>query len=87
MYVIYAASGRVVHVGRTPRASKGIYQRLRNHMSNQSSFCAKYLKGAGGRLSRQRFTFRYVVVSSPRQRALLEMFAIGSLCPAHLGVG
>src|SRR3981189_1497793 len=31
VYVIYSPSGRIVHVGRTPRAKGGIAQRLKDH--------------------------------------------------------
>jgi hypothetical protein len=34
-----------------------------------------------------RYKFRCVVVENPRLRALLESYATGQLCPAHLGLG
>ena len=86
VYVIYDPRGKVVHVGRTPRAAGGIAQRLRNHMNASSSFTKKYLKGGGSRL-RGKFKFRCIVVRNRRQRALLEAYAIGRLCPAHIGLG
>lgn len=86
VYVIYNPRGKVLHVGRTPRAKGGIAQRLRNHMLNQSSFTTKYLKGDGSIL-RDRHKFRCLVVKNPRHRALLEAYAIGCLCPAHIGLG
>jgi hypothetical protein len=85
VYVIYNARGKVLHVGRTPKGAKGLHQRLSNHLHGASSFTIKYLEGHGARL-RRGGTFRYLVVASPRLRALLEAYAIGSLCPAHLGV-
>lgn len=33
------------------------------------------------------YGFRYLTVKNPRQRALLEAYAIGVLCPAHIGLG
>jgi excinuclease UvrABC nuclease subunit len=86
VYVIYSPSGRVLHVGSTPRARKGIAQRLRNHMSTQSSFTIKYLGEDGSRL-RRGYKFRCLIVRSERRRALLEAHAIGQLCPAHIGLG
>jgi len=87
VYLIYNKRGRVVHVGRTPRARGGIRQRLHDHLSDRSSFTTKYLKRKAYRLWKERFQYQYVVVSSRRRRALLEMYAIGRLCPAHLGLG
>lgn len=86
VYIIYDPSGRVVHVGRTPKAAGGIMQRLRNHMHGQSSFCEHYLKGDGSKLWSAKYTYRCLVVHSNRRRALLEALAIGSLCPRHLGI-
>jgi hypothetical protein len=86
VYVIYERSGRVVHVGRTPRGSRGIRQRLANHLHNLSSFTNKYLNGRGSEL-RDGYMFRCLVVEDPRKRALLEAYATGCLCPAHLGLG
>lgn len=86
VYIIYDPRGRVVHVGRTPKAKRGISQRLRNHMAAASSFTNQYLKGKGSAL-RSEYTFRCLVVQSPRHRALLEAYATGNLCPAHIGLG
>lgn len=86
VYVIYSSRNRVLHVGRTPKAARGIYQRLTNHLQNQSSFTTKYLAGDGARL-RRGCKFRCLVVKNPRHRALLEAYAIGRLCPAHIGDG
>jgi len=33
------------------------------------------------------YTYQYLEVTDPRQRALVECYAAGVLCPAHLGVG
>jgi len=87
VYVIYDRRGRVAHVGRTPTAKDGIVQRLRNHMRGQSSFAAHHLKDDGSRLWREKFECLWIVVPSGRYRALLEAYAIGRLCPLHLGLG
>ena len=86
VYVIYGPSGKVLHVGSTPRARGGIAQRLRNHLAGQSSFVATHMKGDRARL-RVRHSFAYLCVADARQRALLEALAIGTLCPAHIGLG
>ena len=86
-YIICDRRGRAVHVGRTPKAKEGIAQRLRDHMHGQSSFGRTYLKDDGSRLWREEFEFRWIVVPSGRYRALLEAYAIGRLCPVHLGLG
>lgn len=86
VYIIYDPRGTVVHVGRTPKAKRGISQRLRNHMGGASSFTNQYLKGNGSAL-RGKYTFRCLVVENPRHRALLEAYATGNLCPAHIGLG
>jgi hypothetical protein len=85
-YVIYDRRGTVVHVGRTPRGKGGIAQRLRNHMAGNSSFTHTYLNADGSQLKGQ-YKFRCLVVADGRQRALLEAYAIGCLCPAHIGLG
>ena len=86
VYVIYAPRGKVAHVGRTPKAKGGIAQRLRDHMSGASSFTNQYLNGEGSKL-RGKYKFRYIVVNNRRHRALLEAYATGKLCPAHIGLG
>jgi hypothetical protein len=86
VYVIYKPSGKVVHVGRTPSGSGGLRQRLGNHLYGASSFTIQYLKGQGSKL-RRGYTFRCLVVNSRRRRALLEAYAIGYLCPRHIGLG
>jgi hypothetical protein len=86
VYVIYSPRREVLHVGSTPKAKKGIAQRLRNHMAAQSSFVRCYLDGDGSQL-RSGYKFRCLVVEDQRFRALLEAFAIGHLCPAHIGHG
>lgn len=49
VYVIHGPRERVLHVGRTPKARRGIAQRLRDHMCAASSFTNQYLEGDGAR--------------------------------------
>ncbi len=86
IYIIENSKGIVLHVGNTPRAKNGIYQRLKNHLSGSSSFTRSYFGGKGAKL-RSNCTYRYIEVASARKRALLECYAIGKLCPKHLGLG
>ena len=86
VYVILNPRGTVLHVGSTPRAANGIRQRLYGHLGNRSSFVNIYMKNDGERL-RSGYQFKYVIVKSPRQRALLEAYAIGQLLPRHIGTG
>ncbi len=86
VYIIYDPSGRVVHVGRTPRAQNGLRQRLKNHLQGKSSFARSYLDEDGSKL-RNGYKFKYLVIPNPRKRALLEALATGTLCPLYLGLG
>ncbi len=86
VYVIYGPKGRVLHVGMTPRAKNGIFQRLRDHLAGRSSFTREKYGRDGSRL-RNGCSFRCLIVASARQRALLEAYAIGALCPWHIGDG
>ena len=86
VYVIYAPRGTVLHVGRTVRGKRGLRQRLNNHLHASSSFTNQYLRGKGSKL-RGTHAYAYVEISNARVRALLEAFAVGCLCPKHLGVG
>ena len=86
VYIIFSPRGTVLHVGRTLRGQKGLDQRLNNHLHGASSFTLKYLDGKGSKL-RGTHRFAYLEVSRPRTRALLEAYAVGHLCPKHLGVG
>lgn len=87
VYIIFAPSGRVLHVGAAPRGQNGIASRLRNHLQAQSSFMWNYkpLRREGSRL-RNGYKFSYLVVRNPRVRAFLESYAVGRLCPRHIGV-
>jgi hypothetical protein len=86
VYVIYDPNDKVLHVGKTSKAKKGLRQRLQNHLQGQSSFTQKHLRGSGKKL-RGKYTFKYVKVDDPRLRTLLEAYALSHLCPIHLGVG
>ena len=86
VYIIFGSDNSVLHVGRTQRGKNGLRQRLNNHLLGQSSFVDKYLKGRGSAL-RKGYKFKYLVVEDPRERALVEAFTIGKLCPVHLGLG
>jgi len=86
VYVIYKREA-VLHVGRTLRAKGGLHQRLEDHLYGRSSFTKKYLKGKGATLRKKGYKYRYLEVNAPRLRALLEAYAIGVLCPRHLGLG
>jgi hypothetical protein len=86
VYVIYAPRGTVLHVGRTLRGKRGLRQRLKNHLHGASSFTVQFLSGKGSKL-RGTHMFSFVEVADARTRALLEAFAVGNLCPKHLGVG
>lgn len=77
----------VLHVGRTYRGKDGIKQRLKNHLQASSSFANDYLNGNGAILREKGYTYQHFVVNDPRKRALLEAYAIGMLCPKHVGIG
>jgi hypothetical protein len=91
VYVIYDPNEKPAHVGSTPRAKHGIRQRLADHLAGKSSFTKKHLKKVPAKLrpsSRKRgYLFQCLVVEDDRLRALLEAYAIGHLCPAHMGHG
>jgi len=84
VYVI--RKGQVVlHVGRTVGGKNGLRQRLKNHLYGSSSFTNKYLNGKGAVL-RKRHTYQFLMVKkNERLRSLLEAYAIGMLCPKHIG--
>ena len=86
VYIIYSPRGRVLHVGGTPRGRRGVAQRLRDDLAGKSSFVQKYLNGHG-RLLREGYKFRYLVITKGRDRALVEALGIGKLCPDHIGHG
>jgi hypothetical protein len=95
VYVIYSPHGKVLHVGGTPRGKHGIRQRLGDHLHGQSSFTikSKYLWQHGGRTLKERYTYvrkhcsyRCMAIEDHRLRVLLEAYAIGHLCPDHVGL-
>jgi hypothetical protein len=77
----------VLHVGSTVRGQDGLHQRLNNHLHGSSSFTRKYLKGKRTILRESGFTYQFLELEDARQRALLEAFAVGVLCPKQLGLG
>lgn len=86
VYIIYSPGGNVMHVGRTLRGEKGLHRRLKNHLYGRSSFVRIHMKGMSYKL-RRGYGFRCLAIKSARQRALLEAYAIGVLCPKHIGLG
>lgn len=77
----------VLHVGRTLRGKGGLRQRLQNHLSGASSFTEGFLDGDGAKLRDQSYTYQYLEEENSRLRALLEAYAVGTLCPKHIGLG
>lgn len=86
VYIIYSPKDEVLHVGNTPSGKKGLNQRLYNHISCIGVFYRKYLKLNNIKM-RGTHKFRYLEVKDSRQRALLEAYAAGNLCPFHFGTG
>jgi hypothetical protein len=89
----FSSSAGIAGVGVTPivmvsRGSRGrtsfMRKRLQNHLHGASSFTHTHLSGHGAKL-RHGYAFRCLAVKRARQRALLEFYATGWLCPAHLG--
>ncbi|RNJ42379.1 hypothetical protein B5V01_08225 [Mesorhizobium erdmanii] len=85
VYVIYGPNEQALHVGKSSRGRRGVRQRLLNHLAGQSSFVKLYLKRDKSQL-RSGCHFRYLEIEDPRKRALLEAYATGYLCPAHIGL-
>ncbi len=77
----------VLHVGRTLRGKGGLHKRLKDHLYGRSSFTKRYLKGNKATLRKNGYTYQYLVVKASRLRALLEAYAVGILCPRHIGLG
>ena len=83
-YAIYGRRGvRVLHVGRTVTGTKGLRQRLSNHLHGRSSFVTLHFDRDATRIRSLRF--KYVEIANPRIRALVEAYAIGQYCPSHIG--
>jgi excinuclease UvrABC nuclease subunit len=79
IYVLYGPKGKVIYVG-LARGVNGIRPRLMTHLRDSARQTFIY-----GSALRSRGGFRYLVVESPRQRALLKAYATGCLCPAYIG--
>ncbi len=77
----------VLHVGRTLRGGGGIHQRLKDHLYGSSSFTNKYLNSRGATLRKDGYTYQYLKLDDSRKRALVEAYAVGTLCPRHIGLG
>jgi hypothetical protein len=86
VYIIYNPQNEVLHVGNTPSGRKGLNQRLYNHISCTGVFYEKYLKPNKIKM-RGTYKFKYLEVADIRQRALLEAYSAGKLCPLHFGTG
>ena len=84
VYIIFGPNDKVLHVGMTHSAKDGLRQRLRNHLTAHSSFVKRYYSGNARKL-RRGHTFLYLIVTTLRQRVLLEALATGKLCPADIG--
>ena len=86
VYIIYNPKNKVLHVGNTPSGRKGLNQRLYNHISCAGVFHKKYLEPNKIKM-RGTHKFKYLEVDNIRQRALLEAYTAGKLCPIHFGTG
>ncbi|MDG4898164.1 hypothetical protein P9272_31995 [Mesorhizobium sp. WSM4976] len=84
VYIIYGADGQVLHVGKSSRGKRGVFQRLMNHLAGQSSFVNLYFKGDKTQV--RACGFRFLSIDDARTRALVEAYATGYLCPAHIGL-
>jgi hypothetical protein len=79
VYVIFSPLLEVLYVGRTTRtqypgvSGGGLRRRLKTQRQKIG-----FEPGS---------KFRYLIVIDARERALLEAYAIGFLCPKHLGLG
>jgi hypothetical protein len=76
----------ILHVGRTTGARNGLFQRLSNHLRDQSSFAREWAIPNHLKI-RTECGYRFLIVQNARMRTLLEAYDIGRLCPAHLGTG
>ena len=85
VYII-SKGNAVCHVGRTARAKNGLHQRLTAHLRGRSSFTLAFFNRDGDQL-RNGYSFKSLEVPDARERALLEAYATGCLCPKHIGTG
>jgi excinuclease UvrABC nuclease subunit len=79
VYVLYGAKGKVLYVG-LARGDKRLHARIMSHLSDSTWNIPKY-----GSAFRSRGGFRYLVVENAYERALLEAYATGCLCPSNIG--
>ena len=77
---------KVVHVGRTLPGTKGLFQRLGNHLHGNSSFTINHHGGYAARLRRDILT-SVLWSAILGTGALLECYASGMLCPEYIGLG
>ncbi len=84
VYIIFNSNKEILHIGRTYRGSKGLKQRLKNHLHGSSSFMQNYSEINTEKL-RKTCKFKYIEVEDLRVRAFLESLAVGSLCPKYIG--
>jgi hypothetical protein len=83
VYIIYDPHDAVAHVGRK-LGEYGLFGRMGDHINGYSSFHQHPLKPEGQKVS-DGFLYAWLTNDSPRTRALLEAYATGRLCPAHIG--
>lgn len=86
VYIIYSPKKLVLHVGKTHRGKNGLKQRLQNHINNSSSFSKQYLNKKG-KVLREGYKYKFIIVKDPRLRTFLEALTTGMLCPAYIGTG
>lgn len=84
VYIIYRATGTVLHVGRTYRRVKGMWGRILGHSRGRSSFMKNYKKISTSSL--KECYVKFLIVKNDRIRALLELYTAGHLCPKYLGL-
>lgn len=84
VYIIFNFNDEILHIGRTYRGSKGLKQRLKDHLYGSSSFMQNFTEVNTEKL-RKTCKFKYIEVENLRERAFLESLAVGSLCPKYIG--
>jgi hypothetical protein len=96
MYVLYGPKGKGRYVGEA-HGINGVRGRLMTHLRESDGVTQIWLRAQKSRLPqrglfrkygstlRSRGGFRYLVVENARQRALLEAYATGCLCPDYIG--
>lgn len=84
VYFITDPGGTVLDVGKTDGGKEGLVQRIKNQIEGKSSFSRLYLKPKNIILKNWAY-YQFLPVPADRTRALLEHYAIGRLCPDHIG--